>query len=445
MDATYPDINDPVCVIGLGYVGIPLIVEILKSSSNREVYGYDISSKKINDLHNGENLREYGYENNISYYKGENTLMISNSIEILKKSKIFIVAVPTPVDDANTPDLSFMRKATEAIIMANNGENTHSDSKIIIYESTVYPGATREIFTECMKKLMRKGLFVKFGYSPERINPGDKKNTLTNIIKITSGEDEDTAQWIDKFYNSFIHAGTYLAPSIEVAEAAKLIENTQRDINIALVNELALICSRLNIDTYEVLEAANTKWNFLDFKPGLVGGHCIGVDPYYLAYKAEKLGIHPKVILAGRSVNDGMPGWISRKIIKSMVSKSGVRKNYKCLLMGATFKEDCKDTRNSKSLEIARILTSYGIEVCITDPYLKKGSHLRITEALKFTTMDLKESLTKKFDCIIISVKHNEFKNMDHNLLFKALEPTGFIYDLKNTIKAKNSPKLKKL
>lgn len=428
---TFPSLHDPIAVLGLGYVGLPLLIEILMVSRGRRVVGFDTSASKIWYLMNSKSLIEYGYRDAIMSYAGSNQLKLSSDPQSIASCFIYVVAVPTPVNKSNAPDLECLNEATR-IIFASNGLKAVPNDKIIIYESTVYPGATRDVFESVAKGYQQLQHNFRIGYSPERINPGDTQHRLTNIVKVTSGQNSETADWIDNFYKLICKAGTYKASSIEVAEACKSFENTQRDLNIALVNELALICSRLNINTNDVLKAASTKWNFMPFKPGLVGGHCIGVDPYYLAYKARQLGIDPKLILAGRSVNDGMAGWISRKAVKMMVSVFHTKVNLNCLIMGVTYKEDCEDTRNSKSLEVAEGLKSYGIQVTLTDPIFDQPRF-----ALTFrewNCLTLSEALDKTYNCIIISVAHSVYVKVATKKYIKSLKTNGFIYDLKDVI-----------
>ena len=389
---------DKIAIIGLGYVGLPLAVEFGKIF---ETIGYDTNSSRIKELNSGIDVT---MEIDKDTLKKVPYLSLSSNINDLQDSNIFIITVPTPIDDVKRPDLSHLKKASEAIgkILKVND--------VVIYESTVYPGCTEEICVPILENIsgltFNKDFFC--GYSPERINPGDKVNTITKIKKITSGSSPEAAIKVDNLYKNIITAGTFLASSIQVAEAAKVIENTQRDINIALVNELSVIFGRLDIDTIEVLEAAGSKWNFLPFRPGLVGGHCIGVDPYYLTHKAEQVDYNPQVILAGRRINDNMAPYLVKKVVQMMlknnidVTKSSVG------VLGITFKENCPDIRNTKVLDIINELKNWNITPVVVDPWADKA--------------DVKDnygiSLTKinkgfKVDSLIIAVGHQEFREID--------------------------------
>ena len=350
-----------IAIIGLGYVGLPLAIEFGKKYS---VTGFDINKSRVNELNNFEDSTgEADIEDLIKTIKSSDTsdvgLKLSYDINELFGSNIFIITVPTPINEFKSPDLSFLISASEMVAKLLKKDD------IVIYESTVYPGCTEEDCVPVLEKfsglIYNKDFYC--GYSPERINPGDKINTLTKIKKVTSGSNTEVAAFIDNLYKSIIKAGTHLAPSIKVAEASKSIENAQRDLNISFVNELALIFDRMGIDTHDVLEAAGTKWNFLKFKPGLVGGHCIGVDPYYLAHKAESLGYHPQVILSGRRVNDYMGKFIASNVVKLLISRNQIITNSKVLVLGITFKENCPDIRNSKVIDIIRELEQYNIFV----------------------------------------------------------------------------------
>ncbi len=405
-----------IAVIGQGYVGLPLALEF---SAHFCVFGFDINAQRIQQLNNGvditleaeseklvESLEKYRESEGKIGYKG--TSELSDIID----ANVYIVTVPTPIDKFNAPDLGplmFASKMLGGII--KNGD-------IIIYESTVFPGCTEEecvpILEKFSKLIYNKDFFV--GYSPERINPGDKVNTLINVVKVTSGSTDKIAEEVDEIYKKIIVAGTHKAPSIKVAEASKAIENAQRDVNISFVNELALIFDKIGIDTNDVLEAAGTKYNFLKYKPGLVGGHCISVDPYYLAHKAEQLGYHPDVILSGRRVNDSIAKFIASKVVKLLIAKGGVIKNSKALILGITFKENCPDVRNTKVVDIYKELEDYGINVDIYDPWANK---IEIKEEYGIDLVDeLHENET--YDSLIIAVSHNEFLKMDFNKLKKA-------------------------
>jgi UDP-N-acetyl-D-galactosamine dehydrogenase len=385
-------------VIGMGYVGLPLAVAFAEAGN--EVLGFDINSEKIKTYKNGiDPTNEVGNErlrrvNNIKYTSCEKDL---------RESKFHIVAVPTPVREDKTPDLKPVEGASEIV-----GRNLTKGS-IIVYESTVYPGVTEEICVPILEKEsgLKCGRDFKVGYSPERINPGDKVHRVETIVKIVSGMDEESLERIAKKYEEVIKAGVHRASSIKVAEAAKVIENSQRDINIAFVNELAIIFEKMGIDTLEVLEAAGTKWNFLPFKPGLVGGHCIGIDPYYLTYKSKILGYEPEVILSGRKINDNMGKWVAQKVIKEMIKSDVQIKGSKVLIMGLTFKEDCPDLRNSKVVDIIKELKEFGIESVVYDPVAEKR------EAMKEYGIELKEkNEIEDVSGVIIAVKHEQFKNI---------------------------------
>ena len=390
--------NNNIAIIGLGYVGLPLAVAF---GSKYNTLGFDINTTRVAELANGIDRT---LESDFDKIKGASQLKFSSSIDDLKECDIFIVTVPTPINKFKAPDLAPLLKASEMIgkVMKNGA--------IVIYESTVYPGCTEE---DCVP-VLEKNSGLQFnkdfycGYSPERINPGDKVNTLTTIKKVTAGSTPEIATFVDDLYSSIITAGTYKAPSIKVAEASKAIENAQRDVNISFVNELALIFDRIGIDTNDVLDAAGTKWNFLKYKPGLVGGHCIGVDPYYLAHKAESLGYHPQVILSGRRVNDTMGMFIAGKVVKMMIQKGTNIKGAKALLLGVTFKENCPDIRNSKVVDIYNELVQFGLEVDVFDP------HADVSQVKKEYKIELKQTPTK-YDAIILAVAHNEFLSLDLN------------------------------
>lgn len=388
-----------IAIIGLGYVGLPLAVEFGKKYNT---IGFDININRIKELKN--NL-DKTLEMSESQLKASSMLTFSNSIDDIKDANIFIVTVPTPVDKHNRPDLTPLIKASETIGKVLKKQD------IVVYESTVYPGTTEEECVPILEKnsglKLNTGFFV--GYSPERINPGDKEHTLSKILKVTSGSTDETADTVNDLYASIITAGTYKAPSIKVAEAAKVIENAQRDINIAFVNELSKIFNLLNIDTHEVLKAAGTKWNFLKFTPGLVGGHCIGVDPYYLAQKAQEVGYHPEIILAGRRINDGMGVFISDEIVKLMVKKDISIKDSSVLLLGFTFKENCPDVRNTRVIDIVRELNEYGVNIDVVDPWADPA------EVKHEYDITLKASVdaNKKYDGVILAVSHEQFKSIN--------------------------------
>lgn len=411
-----------IAVIGLGYVGLPLAVEFAKKYA---VAGFDINEKRVNELNAANDLTlEINKSDLLSVLKEENNidsgLYVTNDPHDISLANIYIITVPTPVDKHRRPDLTPLYKASETIgkvLKAND---------IVVYESTVYPGATED---ECVPVLEQfSGLkfntdfFV--GYSPERINPGDKEHSVSKIKKITSGSTPEAAKTIDKLYATVITAGTHLASSIKVAEAAKVIENAQRDINIAFVNELAKIFNKLGIDTHDVLEAAATKWNFLSFKPGLVGGHCIGVDPYYLAQKAQEVGYHPEIILAGRRLNDSMGAYVADEVIKLMLRKGIQIMNSEVLILGFTFKENCPDVRNTRVIDIVTRLKEYNINVTIHDP-LADSAEVKHEYNVDCNNGNIKE---KKFDAVILAVAHRQFIDMEIKQFSK---PLAVIYDVK--------------
>jgi len=388
---------DTIGIIGLGYVGLPLAVEFGKVM---KVVGFDINKERIDELKKGiDRTREVEPEE----LKEAKMLSYTYTLDELKQANYFIVTVPTPVDEYRKPDLRPLISASKTVgAVIKRGD-------IVIYESTVYPGCTEEDCVPIIEQVSGLKYNVDFfcGYSPERINPGDKLHRVTTIKKVTSGSTPDVAHKVDTLYKRIITTGTYRASSIKVAEAAKVIENAQRDINIAFVNELALIFDKMGIDTHEVLEAAGTKWNFLPFKPGLVGGHCIGVDPYYLTYKAESLGYHPEVILAGRRINDNMGAHIASNVIKLMAQHQLPVYGSDVLVLGITFKENCPDIRNSKVVDVIRELKSYGTNVDIYDPQADNE------EVMEEYGLSLLHQLTKKYNAIVLTVGHNDFKSLD--------------------------------
>lgn len=408
-----------IAIIGLGYVGLPLAVEFGKLYPT---IGFDINSSRIQELQNHIDKNQQLLSDDFTH---STHLSFCDDPSILREANIYIITVPTPVDDYKTPDISALLEASEMV------GSYLKKGDIIIYESTTYPTCTQTscvpILQSCSGLKFNEDFFV--GYSPERINPGDKKNTLTHIKKITSGSTKEIAKEIDALYASIICAGTYLAPSIEVAEAAKAIENAQRDLNIAFVNELAIIFDKLGIDTYEVLEAAGSKWNFLKFTPGLVGGHCIGVDPYYLTHIASKMGYHPKIISAGRQVNDTMPVFIAQKMCKLLAKNHLEILGAKILLLGITFKENCNDIRNSKVPKVAEELRDFGCDVDICDPIADKAE---VKKQYQLDIFDISSALhnasQKKYDGIILCVCHAQFKNLNITSL---THKNSVIYDLK--------------
>jgi UDP-N-acetyl-D-galactosamine dehydrogenase len=407
--------NPSIAIIGLGYVGFPLAVEFGKQYPT---LGFDIDATRISELNRGYDRTQ---EVSDAQLKASAQLKFSSELTDLAACNTFIVTVPTPIDHFKKPDLGPLLKASEMI------GSVLKKGDVVIYESTVYPGCTEEDCVPVLEK--RSGL--KFnedffcGYSPERINPGDKVNTLTKIKKVTSGSTPEIADWVDQLYRSIIVAGTHKASSIKVAEASKAIENAQRDVNISFVNELALIFDRMGIDTSEVLEAAGTKWNFLNFKPGLVGGHCIGVDPYYLLHKSESLGYYPQVILSGRRVNDNMGLFVANKLVKLLIQKGKKIGGAKTLMLGITFKENCPDIRNSRVVDIYRELSDFGMEVDVYDPWANKA------EVKKEHGIDLVAELGAKYDAIVLTVAHQEFLNLPYASL-KA--ENGIIFDIKSVL-----------
>ena len=416
-----------IAIIGLGYVGLPLARLF---ATKYAVVGFDINQKRIRELQSGNDVT-LEVEENILKATLKNTnndelgLFCSFSIDDIKDCNYYIVTVPTPIDKNNKPNLTPLYKSSETV-----GE-VLKEGDIVIYESTVYPGVTED---ECVP-ILEKVSGLKFnkdfyaGYSPERINPGDKLHTVDKILKVTAGSTPKTGKKVDNLYASVITAGTHLAPNIKVAEAAKVIENSQRDINIAFVNELAKIFNLMDIDTHSVLEAAGTKWNFLPFKPGLVGGHCIGVDPYYLAQKAIEVGYHPEIILAGRRVNDSMGQYVASEVIKLMAQNNILIKEAKVLVLGITFKENCPDVRNTKVVDVINQLKSYGTNVTIYDPWANP------TEVnLEYNLQTTKELPNKKYDAVVLAVAHKEFLQSD----FKTrLKENGILYDVKGVLKEK--------
>ena len=408
--------NTNIAIIGLGYVGLPLAVEF---SKKYPVIGFDINQSRIAELTSGTDSTLEVSDEELADAK---MLSFSSDKSVLSEANVFIVTVPTPIDKHKHPDLTPLIKASEML----GGIVKKND--IIIYESTVYPGATEEDCIPVVEHVSGLTFNQDFfaGYSPERINPGDKEHRVTNIMKVTSGSTPEIATFVDELYNTIIEAGTHKATSIKVAEAAKVIENTQRDVNIALINELALIFNKLGIDTLDVLEAAGTKWNFLPFRPGLVGGHCIGVDPYYLTHKAQSIGYNPEMILAGRRLNDNMGEYVVSQLVKTMVKK-GIRiKAANVLVMGLTFKENCPDLRNTKVVDIVSELHEYNMNVDILDPWCssEEAQH-------EYGLSTIKEAEKGKYDAVILSVAHNEFKVMGADEIRALGKESSIVYDLK--------------
>lgn len=408
--------DSKIAVIGLGYVGLPLAVEFGKKYPT---IGFDINASRISELKNGEDSTLEVSEGEL---KQVDSLSYSSDINDLKSANIYIVTVPTPIDAHKQPDLTPLTKASEML----GGVIDKGD--VVIYESTVYPGATEDVCVPVLEKVsgltFNRDFFA--GYSPERINPGDKEHRVTNILKVTAGSTPDIAERVDQLYQSIIVAGTHKASCIKVAEAAKVIENTQRDVNIALINELSIIFNKLDIDTLEVLEAAGTKWNFLPFRPGLVGGHCIGVDPYYLTHKAESIGYHPQMILAGRRLNDGMGAYVVSQLVKRMLKQRIQVDGANVLVMGLTFKENCPDLRNTKVVDIVSELNEYGINVDITDPWC--SAEATSEEYGLSLTQELADG---RYDAVILAVSHDEFKVMGVDAIRKLGKENHVLYDLK--------------
>lgn len=392
------NMDKKVAIIGLGYVGLPLAVEFGKS---RVTFGFDINESRIDELKSGNDKTLE--VSNIDLQES-NYLNFTCNIDELNECQIFIITVPTPIDDVQRPNLGPLIKASEMVASILKAGD------IVIYESTVFPGCTEEVCVPILEKLsnliFNKDFFC--GYSPERINPGDKVNSLTKIKKITSGSTSKIREEVNNLYKSIITAGTYPASSIKVAEAAKVIENTQRDINIALVNELSVIFERLGIDTLDVLEAAGSKWNFLPFRPGLVGGHCIGVDPYYLTHKAEQVGYHPQIILAGRRINDGMAPYLVKKVVQKMLVNGIDLTNCTVAVLGITFKENCPDIRNSKIFDIISELKNWGVNVVVDDPW---ADPIQVKQTYDITLGEV--NTNSKVDSLIVAVGHNEYRNLD--------------------------------
>lgn len=412
--------KEQLAVVGLGYVGLPIALEFARKM---KVIGFDIKEDRVELMKQGiDPSNELPSE----AFNGCD-ITFTSSLDDLEKAKFFIIAVPTPIDDYNLPDLKPVIKASETVArVLKKGD-------YVVYESTVYPGCTEEDCVPVLEKI--SGLTYKkdfkVGYSPERINPGDKEHTLTRITKITSGCDEESAEVIARVYESIITAGIYRASSIKVAEAAKIIENSQRDINIAFMNELSIIFNRMGINTYEVIEAASTKWNFLKFYPGLVGGHCIGVDPYYLVYKARKLGYHAQIITAGRYINDSMGGYIAKQVVKKIIAADKNLKGARALVMGTTFKENVSDIRNSKVADLVRELESYAVQVDVIDP------HASPHEVLEEYGYPLIEKPYGPYDAIVLAVAHKEYTSLPEKYFTDLSSPQGIFADIKGVYRGK--------
>ena len=403
-------------VVGLGYVGLPLAVEFGKQF---DTVGFDINAGRIAELKKG---KDSTLECSSAELREASKLKYSTSLKDLGRCGVFIITVPTPIDRYNRPDLIPLERASETV------GRVLKKGDVVVYESTVYPGCTEEV---CIPILERES-GLKFnrdffaGYSPERINPGDKEHRLPSIKKVTSGSTPEVAEFVDKLYSSIVRAGTHKASSIRVAEAAKVIENTQRDVNIALINELALIFNRLGIDTEEVLLAAGSKWNFLPFRPGLVGGHCIGVDPYYLTHKAQEIGFHPEMILAGRRLNDSMANYVAGQVVKLMSGKKILVKGSRILVLGLTFKENCPDLRNSKVADVVRELKNYGAKVDVFDPWIDRDEAER-----EYGIRPIKRVRDGAYDAAVLAVRHKEFRDQGIASIRKACKKNNVIYDIK--------------
>lgn len=414
------DKKKKLAVIGLGYVGLPIALEFAKKI---DVIGFDISAERVTmmkeSIDPSNELSKEAFENcNIEF---------TNNLDVLRAASFFIVAVPTPVDKYNVPNLLLVEKASETV------GRVIKKGDYVVFESTVYPGCTEEDCLPIIENIsgLKAVSDFKIGYSPERINPGDKKHTLSSIVKVVSGCDAESLENIAKTYELVVDAGIHQASSIKVAEAAKIIENTQRDLNIALMNELSIIFDKMNINTYEVLEAAGTKWNFLKFYPGLVGGHCIGVDPYYLTHKSKRLGYDSRVILAGRVINDGMAGYVAKKVLQHIIQNSGNVKDARVLVMGATFKENVSDIRNSKVADVIKELKSYSLNVDVTDPHAS-SDELEHEYGFRLT-----ETPGVDYDAVIVTVPHNAYKDIDDAEFASITKPFAVIADLKGTYRGK--------
>ena len=414
--------KDKIAIIGLGYVGLPLARLF---ATKYPVVGFDINTDRITELRSGvDSTLEVDNETLKSVLISEDSdevgLFCTNQLNKIKDCNYYIITVPTPVDKNNRPILTPLIKASETV------GNVLKKGDVVIYESTVYPGATEEDCVPVLEKVSGLKFNKDFyaGYSPERINPGDKEHTVEKILKVTSGSTPQIGEKVNDLYKSVIVAGTHLAPTIKVAEASKVIENSQRDINIAFVNELAKIFNLMDINTHDVLEAAGTKWNFLPFKPGLVGGHCIGVDPYYLAQKAQEQGYHPEIILAGRRLNDGMGSYVASEIVKCMIKKNIPVNGSKVLILGITFKENCPDVRNTKAVDLITALNDYGTNITIHDPWADENEVM-----YEYGLKSLKSIPNKKFDAVVLTVSHHKFKEID---LLSLRNENGVIYDVKN-------------
>ena len=444
MTTAFPPLhNCTVAVIGLGYVGLPLAVEFAKpqaclrtgSALQRRVIGFDINNQRLEELREGLDRTS---ETSTEELQAAQLLEFTSDPAQLAEADVFVVTVPTPIDSAKRPDLTPLKKASATVGLALKQRCSES-TPVVIYESTVYPGATEEVCVPILEDESNLTVNIGFycGYSPERINPGDSKHKLTTITKVTSGSTAQSATWVDGFYGSIIEAGTHLAPSMKVAEAAKVIENTQRDLNIALVNELAIIFRHVGLDTLDVLEAAGTKWNFLPFRPGLVGGHCIGVDPYYLTHKAEELGYYPQVVLAGRRINDGMGRWVVEQLVLEMARQGMVIAGAKVLVLGLSFKENCPDLRNTRVVDLIEALERYGMETELVDPWVDPG------EAQREYGLNVASTLPAYIDryaAVVVAVPHKQFAKWTLEQWRQLLLPSGVLLDLKGIVPRELAP-----
>ena len=443
--ALLPDLNHcTLAVIGLGYVGLPLAVEFSTPRTcvrtgiplKRRVIGFDINSQRLDELRQGIDRTN---ETSDAELQAALHLEFTSDPAQLAGADVFVVTVPTPIDSAKRPDLTPLEKASATVgraLKARAQEGTIT-TPLVIYESTVYPGATEEVCVPILERVSglrfnaaEPGAGFCCGYSPERINPGDLEHRLTTITKVTSGSTPEAAEWVDAFYGSIITAGTHRARSLKVAEAAKVIENTQRDLNIALVNELAIIFRQMSIDTLDVLEAAGTKWNFLPFRPGLVGGHCIGVDPYYLTHKAEQLGYHPQVVLAGRRINDGMGRWVVEQLVLEMARKGMVIAGTQVLVLGLSFKENCPDLRNTRVVDLTQALQRYGMETLVVDPWVdpeqaQREYHLTVLPEIP---------CGPSWSAVVVAVAHEQFKALSAEQWQQMINPDGVFVDLKGLV-----------
>ena len=434
-----------ILIVGLGYVGLPLAIQFAKHDKclkndtvlNQKVAGFDINSERINELIAGKDKTNEVENSLLKDLVSQQKLSFTNSIKGYENFDFFIVTVPTPIDECKKPNLGPILQASKSIgkLLKNRKSKI---SPIVIYESTVFPGSTEDICAPIIEEESGLKYNKDFycGYSPERINPGDKEHRLTSITKVVSGSSFEVTKIIDNLYSSIIKAGTYIAPSIKIAEAAKVIENTQRDLNIALVNEFAMLFKKMELDTLDILETAGSKWNFLPFRPGLVGGHCIGVDPYYLTFKAQQIGFTPKVILAGRETNDNMTKWLDKEFLLECKKREIPIKNINIMFLGITFKENCPDFRNTMVIELINSIKNYSLNITIVDPWVDKKEIKKIFE---FNILD-QIPINIKFDCVVCTVAHRQFKNMELPDWEKLLNGNGFFFDIKGIIPRELNP-----